>query len=128
MWTRVNIMRYLIAIGRELPGSWKQKRPLLEKIKSCVQDYVSDGATVSYKRLQERFGSPTEIATAYAQEMESLELIKALHIKKNILHIFLICVFIALILWIALLATSFLSFKKDMNGYNVVEVIEISRN
>lgn len=69
-----------------------------------------------------------EIATTYTQEMESGELIKALHVKKGILHIFLIGVFIALILWIALIATSFLSFKKDMNGYNVVEVVEIERN
>lgn len=96
-------------------------------MESSIRDYVSDGAHVRYEQLKTRFGDPKQIASTYVSEMESGDLLNELKAEKKIIRIVFTSVAIAVTLWTALVVTSYTTFKKDINGYAVVEVIEVER-
>ena len=99
MRTNVHILRYLWEIGRELPGSWKQKKRILAKMRNSIQGYASDGENISYNQIKTRFGDPMQIAATYVSEMESEELLNAVNAKRVTLHIALIAAVFAVALW-----------------------------
>ena len=96
-------------------------------MRNSIQGYASDGENISYNQIKTRFGDPMQIAATYVSEMESEELLNAVHAKRVTLHIALIAAVFAVALWAVFVTASYVSFEKDMNGYTTVEVIEVTR-
>lgn len=82
---------------------------------------------MDYAAVARRFGEPKQIALDYVNETETDELLNGLKEKNGIIRIALIAAVIAVALWAAFVATSYVSFEKDMNGYMVIDVIEVER-
>lgn len=123
----VNLLRYLWEISRELPGSWKQKKKILFRIKHSIQDYLSDGDEISYSQIKERFGEPKQIAYSYVENMETEEVTKELKISKKIIRIITVAAIAMVVLWGGYVALCYINFQDSMNGYIIVEVTEIER-
>lgn len=128
MLTEIQMLRYLVKVALRLPGSWKQKKPVLKEIKQSIQSYVFEGDYISYRQICSRFGDPEQIALAYMTEMPPEELLGKLSIKKTVVHILLAAVIAATAIWATVVTLSYLSFEKDMNGYTTIEIIEITRS
>lgn len=127
MMGKLHLLRYLLAVYRELPGSWKQKARILRGLKHCILDYVSDSGDITYDKLLKRFGKPKQAAFTYVNEMETDELIQEIKVSKKIVNIVLATAVIMVLIWTVKTAISYIDHVKDANGYAIVEIIEYER-
>lgn len=127
MMGKLHLLRYLLAVYRELPGSWKQKIKILRGLKHCILDYVSDSGDITYDKLLKRFGKPKQVAFTYVNEMETDELIQEIKVSKKIVNIVLATAVIMVLIWTVKTAISYIDHVKDANGYAIVEIIEYER-
>ena len=128
MLTEIQTLRYLVEIALQLPGSWKQKKLILEEIKQSIQSYAFEGDYISYRQIRSRFGDPRQIASVYLTEMPPEELLEKVNIKKTVVRILLAAIITAVTVWFIYLVLCFISVQRDANGYTIVEIIEITRN
>lgn len=96
-------------------------------MRASIRDYVSEGATVRYEGLVNRFGDPKQIAATYVDEMEVGELLETLKSNRKILFTVGAAIAAAVILWTGWIVVSYMDHVKDVNGYAVVEIIEVER-
>ncbi|MBR1972220.1 MAG: hypothetical protein IKA16_02140 [Oscillospiraceae bacterium] len=96
-------------------------------MRGSIRDYVSEGANVSFEQLVNRFGEPKQIAATYVNEMEAGEVLEELKSNRKILFTVGAAMAAAVILWAGWIVASYMDHVKDMNGYAVVEIIEVER-
>lgn len=127
MWKELHIRRYLWEVSRELPGSRKQKKKILSRVENSVREFASEQPGVDYADIVKWFGPPEKIAESYVTEMDAAEVLQGIRYRKDILFVLLVAVAVILTARIAFVAKAYNDYEKDINGYAVVEVIEIER-
>ena len=127
MLTKMQLFRYLLEIAFYLPVPWKQKKEILRKIKHSIESYIFDGDYISYRQIRSRFGDPKQIAMAYLTEMDPEELLDRINRKRIVVRGFVTVVIIALALWAISLIHDLIAVIKDNNGYEIVEIIDVTR-
>ena len=127
MLTKMQLFRYLLEIAFYLLVPWKQKKEILRKIKRSIESYIFDGDNISYRQIRSRFGDPQQIAMAYLTEMDPEELMEKVNQTRIVVRIFVTVVVVALTLLTVSLVRNLVSFMKDMNGYDTIEIIENTR-
>lgn len=127
MLTKMQLFRYLLEIAFYLPVPWKQKKEILRKIKHSIESYIFDGDYISYRQIRSRFGDPQQIAMAYLTEMDPEELLERINRKRIVVRGFVTVVIIALALWAISLIHDLIAVIKDNNGYEIVEIIDVTR-
>ena len=127
MLTKMQLYRYLLEIAFYLPVPWKQKKEILRKIKHSIESYIFDGDYISYRQIRSRFGDPQQIAMAYLTEMDPEELLERINRKRIVVRGFVTVVIIALALWAISLIHDLIAVIKDNNGYEIVEIIDVTR-
>lgn len=96
-------------------------------MKFIVRNYVTENPDVDYEAIVKRFGKPAQIAKSYVEELDSAELLDAMHIRKKVLFCVIAVLSLMMVMRFAFLTSAYFGFKKDMQGYAVVEVIEYDR-
>lgn len=127
MLTKMQLFRYLLEIAFYLPVPWKQKKEILRKIKHSIESYIFDGDNISYRQIRSRFGDPQQIAGAFLTEMDPEELLEKINRKRIVVRGFVTVVIIALALWATSLIHDLIAVIKDNNGYEIVEIIDVTR-
>lgn len=92
-----------------------------------IREYVSNGAHVTYDQLKKRFGDPEHIAFTYVNEMETDEVVEEIRISKKTVNIIMVAAVMMVLLWTISLMISYCDHEKNVNGYAVVEIIEVER-
>jgi len=90
-----------------------------------IRDYVSEGADISYEKLTARFGEPKQIASTYVMEMEVEELLEGIKNSKKIFRLVVTALVTFVILWAGIVTVSYFDHHRNMNGYAVVDEIQI---
>lgn len=127
MLTKMQLFHYLLEIAFYLPVPWKQKKEILRKIKHSIESYIFDGDYISYRQIRSRFGDPQQIAGAFLTEMDPEELLEKINRKRIVVRGFVTVVIIALALWATSLIHDLIAVIKDNNGYEIVEIIDVTR-
>lgn len=127
MMANVHLLRYLREVFWELPGSWRVRKRIVSRMAVSIRDYVSDESRVSYKQLVERFGEPKQVAFIYVNEMEPDELVEEIRVSKKTVSIIMVAAVMMVLLWTVSLMISYTDHEKNVNGYAVVEIIEVER-
>lgn len=96
-------------------------------MRGSIRDYVSEGTTIRYEQLVNRFGEPGQIAATFVNEMEAGEVLEELKSNRKILFTVGAAMVAAVILWAGWIVASYMDHVKDVNGYAVVEIIEVER-
>ena len=125
MVLNVHLLRYLWKVRRELPGSGKQKEQILSRVESSVRDFVTENPDANYNAIVSRFGTPTQIAESNIAEMDTAELLGNLQIHRRIVVIILAAATLLVMVRFGFRLAAYLEYYKKVNGYAVVEVIEI---
>ena len=94
-------------------------------MESSVRDFVTENPDANYNAIVSRFGTPTQIAESNIAEMDTAELLGNLQIHRRIVAIVLATATLLVMVRFGFRLAAYLEFYKDMNGYAVVEVIEI---
>ena len=87
-----DIKRYLKEVKMIIPLHSKEKKEFL----SILQQSIEDNHFTTYQDIVEGIGQPTEIASSFINEMDSVQLIKELNKKRYIKILLTIIILIVL--------------------------------
>jgi len=121
----VHLLRYLWEVREELPGNRRQKKQILSRVESFVRDFVTENPNADYAAIEQRFGTPQQIAASCIEEMDAQELTLQLRIRKTIVRIVAATALVLVLLWAGVVVTALIRHVKAMNGYLIVGEAEV---
>lgn len=121
----VHLLRYLWEVREELPGNRRQKKQILSRVESSVRDFVTENPNADYAAIEQRFGTPQQIAASCIEEMDAQELTLQLRIRKTIVRIVAATALVLVLLWAGVVVTALIRNVKAMNGYLIVGEAEV---
>lgn len=93
------LKKYYRQVGSWLPCGGRLKRQLMANIRSTVDGYLHEHPEADFATLQDHFGTPQQIATAFVDEMGTEELLIKLHMRNKIIKIVLLCAGALIAIW-----------------------------
>lgn len=110
------IRRYVRAVSGFLPCSGKRKKPWLADLRAQAESYVAEGGDAA--ALEQRFGTPQQMAFSYVDEMPTADLLADLHIRRRLVAVTVIALAAALAILAAALVWQQYTLHKDLSGWN----------
>lgn len=110
------IRRYVRAVSGFLPCSGKRKKPWLADLRAQAESYVAEGGDAA--ALEQRFGTPQQMAFTYVDEMPTADLLAELHIRRRLVAVTVITLAAALAILAAALVWQQYTLHKDLSGWN----------
>lgn len=74
---------YLREISRSLPWNYPQKKDILLALEQNIQDYLTDHPTADWSDVLEQFGTASEVANSYLDELSDTELALSFQKRKK---------------------------------------------
>ena len=115
--TTIRLCRYYRQIRSYLPCSRRLKNHIMDEIRSNIAGFLEENPGASLAQVEARFGTPQAIAAAYVDDMDTQELLKALHIRQKITTIVTACVLIILLMWGITVLSAFIHAYGTTTGY-----------
>ena len=116
------IRRYVRAVSTFLPCSGKRKKPWLADLRAQAESYVAEGGDAA--ALEQRFGTPQQMAFSYVDEMPTADLLAELHIRRRLVAVTAIALAAALAVYIAVLVWQAYLVYDSLNGWSETYVVE----
>lgn len=117
------IRRYVRAVSTFLPCSGKRKKPWLADLCAQAESYVAEGGDAA--ALEQRFGTPQQMAFSYVDEMPTADLLAELHIRRRLVAVTAITLAAALAILAAALVWQQYTLHKDLSGWNRTMVTNV---
>ena len=117
------IRRYVRAVSTFLPCSGKRKKPWLADLRAQAESYVAEGGAAA--ALEQRFGTPQQMAFTYVDEMPTADLLAELHIRRRLVAVTTITLAAALAILAAALVWQQYTLHKDLSGWNRTMVTNV---
>lgn len=117
------IRRYVRAVSTFLPCSGKRKKPWLADLRAQAESYVAEGGDAA--ALEQRFGTPQQMAFSYVDEMPTADLLAELHIRHRLVAVTAITLAAALAILAAALVWQQYTLHKDLSGWNRTMVTNV---
>lgn len=117
------IRRYVRAVSTFLPCSGKRKKPWLADLRAQAESYVAEGGDAA--ALEQRFGTPQQMAFSYVDEMPTADLLADLHIRRRLVAVTVIALAAALAILAAALVWQQYTLHKDLSGWNRTMVTNV---
>lgn len=119
------LRRYYRTVYVYLPCSRKLKKKILYEIKGNITAYLEENPDADYSQIESHFGTPRSIAAAYVDDMNTEELIHALHIRKKIVTCIVSILLTSVLLWAIGLTYIMVDHSVNYPGTVCVEVGEL---
>lgn len=116
------IRRYVRAVSTFLPCSGKRKKPWLADLRAQAESYVAEGGDAA--ALEQRFGTPQQMAFSYVDEMPTADLLAELHIRRRLVAVTAIALAAALAVYIAALVWQAYLIHDSLNSWTETYVVE----
>ena len=116
------IRRYVRAVSTFLPCSGKRKKPWLADLRAQAESYVAEGGDAA--ALEQRFGTPQQMAFSYVDEMPTADLLAELHIRRRLVTVTAITLAAALAVYIAVLVWQAYLVYDRFNGWTETYIVE----
>lgn len=116
------IRRYVRAVSTFLPCSGKRKKPWLADLRAQAESYVAEGGDAT--ALEQRFGTPQQMAFSYVDEMSTADLLAELHIRRRLVAVTAIVLAAALAVYIAVLVWQAYLIHDSLNGWTETYIVE----
>ena len=117
------IRRYVRAVSGFLPCSGKRKKPWLADLRAQAESYVAEGGDAA--ALEQRFGTPQQMAFTYVDEMPTADLLAELHIRRRLVAVTAIALAAALAILAAALVWQQYTLHNDLSGWNRTTVANV---
>ena len=79
------LKQYYRQIQSWLPCGGRLKRRMMASITANIEGYLAQHPQTDFSALQNHFGTPQQIAAAYVDDMDTSELLSAIHNRRKIL-------------------------------------------
>lgn len=117
------IRRYVRAVSGFLPCSGRRKKPWLADLRAQAESYVAEGGDAA--ALEQRFGTPQQMAFSYVDEMPTADLLAELHIRRRLVAVTAITLAAALAILAAALVWQQYTLHNDLSGWNRTMVTNV---
>lgn len=101
------------------------KKPLLDTLRAQAEEYITDGGDAA--ALEQRFGTPQQVAAAWVDEMDTSELLAELHIHRRIVMVVALVLAAVLVIFTGVLVWQQYMIHKDLSGWNE-EIITVNED
>lgn len=115
-------LRYLKTVYRLLPCKRYQRRKIISEIKNSVALFLADNPDSDYDSIATRFGNPKVVAASLVEEMQSVEILQELQIKRRIMAAVFTAVSMIVVIWLAVAGVAYIQYVDEYNGYFNVSV------
>lgn len=119
------IRKYVRAVSSFLPCSGKRKKPWLDALRQQAEEYIAEGGDAA--TLEQRFGSPQQVAMSYVDEMTTTELLAELHIRRRVVTTVVLAVVAALAVYVGVLLWQMHLVQDRWDGWSETYVTETER-
>ena len=113
------VKKYCREIRQWLPCSQKLKKRIISEISDNVAHYLSDAPTATYSDIEQRFGTPKQIATTYINEMDTSELLENLRVKRKITTAIISTCLVLIAIWGIAVTIALIDAIIVTHGYGV---------
>lgn len=113
------LKKYYRQVASWLPCGGRLKKKLMTNIAATVDEYLAVRPEADFAALQAHFGTPRQIAAAFVDELETYELLNALHTRRKIVKIVLSCAVAVVAIWGIAVITLWIAGLMAANGYIV---------
>lgn len=101
------------------------KKPLLDALRAQAEEYIEGGGDAA--ALEQRFGTPQQVAAAWVDERDTSELLAELHIHRRIVMVVALALAGALVIFTGVLVWQQYMIHKDLSGWNE-EIIMVNED
>lgn len=115
-------VRYLKTVYRLLPCKRNQKRKIISEIKNSVALFLTENPNSNFDSITVRFGDPKVVAASLVEEMQGVEILRDLQIKKRIISAVIVAVTSIVAIWLAVVGVAYNQYVDEYNGYFDVSV------
>lgn len=120
------IRKYVRAVSSFLPCSGKRKKPWLDALRQQAEEYIAEGGDAA--TLEQRFGSPQQVAMSYVDEMTTTELLAELHIRRRVVTTVVLAVVAALAVYVGVLLWQMHLVQDRWDGWSETYVTVYERS
>ena len=113
------VKKYCREIRKWLPCSWNLKKRIISEISDNVAHYLSDAQTAKYSDIEQRFGTPKQIATTYINEMDTSDLLENLRVKRKITTAIISTCLVLIAIWGIAVTIALIDAIIVTHGYGV---------
>lgn len=107
------VEHYLKKISKHIPKNYPNKNKLLGIIRQNINEFLSEYPESTMDNIIKEFGTPTELAASFIEEMSESDLAKTLQKKQKILVIAGIACFLCIIISIFILKYVYDWYRND---------------
>lgn len=118
------LRKYYRSIRSWLPCSGKLKKRIICDIESTIHGYLDENPSADFAEIEQRYGTPQQIAATYIDEMGTLELMKQLKIRRRITHAIFAATAIVVVLWTTALTIALIDSHKSASRHYHVTITE----
>ena len=119
------LFRYYWKVKSFLPCSHKLKKRCICDLKADVEEFLEQNPQADFAAVQDRFGSPRQIAAAFVDEADTEQLLRRLRIRRLIVTATSVVTVAALIVLGVLYYRGAKKIDDTFGGYIVKNVYEI---
>ena len=83
----VDLNRYCREVKKWLPCSGDNKHRIVNQIRDQVLHFLDENPGADFIQIQERFGTPQQIAAAAVNEMDTCQLLEDLRLRRRLVSI-----------------------------------------
>ena len=83
----VDLNRYCHEVKKWLPCSGDNKHRIVSQIRDQVLHFLDENPGADFIQIQERFGTPQQIAAAAVNEMDTCQLLEDLRLRRRLVSI-----------------------------------------
>ena len=120
------LKKYYTGIRRELYCDTEAKKRILAAIKENVEAYLEEHPEATFENVQDRFGTPKQIATSYLEELEMPELIGKLKVRRTIVTAICTALGLVVLLWAVVVVIALIDSIQQSggSGYSYITYID----
>lgn len=109
--------RYCRIVRGLLPCGTTEKKYIMERLESGIDSFLSDEPNADFNAIQQRFGTPEEVAASLIENNGTAEVLKAIRIRKKIVIAVIAALCAALVLFAAALIGEMIDYHDAFHGY-----------
>lgn len=118
------IKKYLRRVRAWLPCTTKRKRVILQSLREDISLFSQDQPNPSFDDLLQRFGTPQQIASAFVDEMGSMELLRDLRVRRRVITIAIVAAMTVILIWAIAVGIALID-EQNSSGGGISSIISI---
>ena len=108
--------RYLRIVRQLLPCGKKTRAAILAGITESLNAYLEQFPDATYSELEAKYGPPQQIAAAYVENAGTADVLKEMHIRRQIREIISFTAITVLVIWLVFVILVFIDARDQTHG------------